>query len=408
VSEVLVQARGLGKSYPQVFRPRDRLRALGRLLAGVRDVDAVAVLHDVDLDVCRGESLGLIGENGAGKSTLLKLLTGVLTPSAGSVRTHGRVGALLELGAGFHPDYSGRDNIAMSAALYGLSAAEMRERLADIIAFADIGRYVDEPVKHYSSGMVVRLGFAIVAALKPDLLITDEVLAVGDESFQKKCVRWMEQYLSDGGTLILVSHSMYHVQKLCRHACWLRQGGVAAYGDVFDVTQAYLAYHERKTAASSPQREQVASQGLEFHLVDLSLNELSQDTPVLVEHGGRLRVLVRAHSRDGRVPVIVFGIARADGTPVYGFSTEMDGVAPLADGPHDFVAEVEFPELSLLPGSYNVKAHPLDSEGVRLFDTIERPLTVRGQSREFGVVRLAHTWRTVAGAADPLKRAIGI
>ena len=408
MSEVLVHARGLGKSYPQVFRPRDRLRALGRLLAGVRDVDAVAVLHDVDLEVRRGESLGLIGENGAGKSTLLKLLTGVLTPSAGSVQTRGRLGALLELGAGFHPDYSGRDNIAMSAALYGLSPAEMRERLEDIIAFADIGRYVDEPVKHYSSGMVVRLGFAIVAALKPDILITDEVLAVGDESFQKKCVRWMEHYLSDGGTLILVSHSMYHVQKLCRHACWLRQGGVAAYGDVFDVTQAYLAYHERKTAGSPPQREQVASQGLEFHLVDLSLNDISQDSPILIEQGSRLRVLARVHSRDGRIPVIVFGIARADGTPVYGFSTEMDGVVPLADGPHDFIAEVEFPELSLLPGSYNVKAHPLDSEGVRLFDTIERPLTVRGQSREFGVVRLAHTWRTVAGAADPLKRAIGL
>ena len=408
MTEVLVHARGLGKSYPQVFRPRDRLRALGRLLAGVRDVDAVAVLHDVDLEVCRGESLGLIGENGAGKSTLLKLLTGVLTPSAGTVVTRGRVGALLELGAGFHPDYSGRDNIAMSAALYGLSAAEMRERLDDIIAFADIGRYVDEPVKHYSSGMVVRLGFAIVAALKPDLLITDEVLAVGDESFQKKCVRWMEQYLSDGGTLILVSHSMYHVQKLCRHACWLRQGGVAAYGDVFDVTQAYLAYHERKSASPAPQRDRVAAQGLEFHLVDLSLNELSQDAPVLVEQGSRLRVLARVHSRDGRIPVIVFGIARADGTPVYGFSTEMDGVVPLADGPHDFIAEVEFPDLSLLPGSYNVKAHPLDSEGVRLFDTIERPLTVRGQSREFGVARLAHTWRTVAGAADPIKRAIGL
>ncbi|MGH8091760.1 MAG: ABC transporter ATP-binding protein, partial [Rudaea sp.] len=156
----LVEACGLGKSYPLVFRSRDRLRALWRLLLGRVDADAVSVLRNVDLRVQRGQSLGLIGENGAGKSTLLKLLTGVLTPSTGSVGINGRVGALLELGAGFHPEYSGRDNIALSAALYGLSADEMRDKLPDIVAFADIGRYIDEPVKHYSSGMTVRLGFA--------------------------------------------------------------------------------------------------------------------------------------------------------------------------------------------------------------------------------------------------------
>jgi lipopolysaccharide transport system ATP-binding protein len=397
-SQVLVSARGLGKAYPQVFRQRDRLRALGRLLAGRRDIDAISVLHDIDIDVSRGESLGLIGENGAGKSTLLKLLTGVLTPSSGSVSTCGRVGALLELGAGFHPEYSGRDNISMAAALHGLSAGEMRDRLDDIITFADIGRYIDEPIKHYSSGMVVRLGFAIVASLHPDLLITDEVLAVGDESFQKKCVQWMERYLADGGTLILVSHSMYHVQKLCRRAAWLKQGALTAYGDVFEVTQAYLAYHERKSAPTAPARESVIEQGLEFRLLDLRLNETAQDAPLQLDHGARLRVRATVHSREGRAPVVIFGIARADGTPVYGFSTEMDGVTPLADGPGRFVVEVEFPHLTLLPGAYVVKAHPLDSEGVRLFDTIERPLTIRGQSREFGLVRIEHRWTAVASA----------
>jgi lipopolysaccharide transport system ATP-binding protein len=401
--DVLVRARGLGKSYPQVFRPRDRLRALWRLLRGVADANASVVLHDVDLEVRRGESLGLIGENGAGKSTLLKLLTGVLTPTTGTVAVHGRLGALLELGAGFHPEYSGRDNIAMSAALYGLSAQEMRERYDEIVAFADIGHYIDEPVKHYSSGMVVRLGFAVVAALRPDVLITDEVLAVGDESFQRKCVRWMEQYLEDGGTLILVSHSMYHVQKLCRHACWLRHGAIAAYGDVFDVTQAYLAYHEAKSAAPAERAAARNVHGLEFHLLDLRLNGIGHDTPVLVEFAGTLRVDIVVHSRDGRVPVIVVGVARVDGTPVYGVSTEMDGVQPAAEDATTFRIEVEFPQLTLLPGSYIVKAHPLDSEGVRLFDTIERPLTVRGSSRELGLVRLNHTWHN---AASPRLRGI--
>ena len=405
-ADVLVSARGLGKSYPLVFRPRDRLRALWRLLRGMPDPDATVVLRGVDLEVRRGESLGLIGENGAGKSTLLKLLTGVLTPTTGSVRVSGRLGALLELGAGFHPEYSGRDNIAMSAALYGLSAVEMRDRFDEIVAFADIGHYIDEPVKHYSSGMVVRLGFAVVAALRPAVLITDEVLAVGDESFQKKCVRWMEDYLDAGGTLVLVSHSMYHVQKLCRHACWLRQGQVTAYGDVFDVTQKYLAYHEAKLAAPAVRSESAALHGAEFGLLELSLNEVEQEAPLLLESAGTLRVAVGVHSRDGRVPVVVIGIARIDGTPVYGVSTEMDGVQPEAQSATVYRVEVEFPELCLLPGSYVVKAHPLDSEGVRLFDTIERQLTIRGNSREFGLVRLTHTWRRVAVSANPRLRGV--
>lgn len=391
MSEVLVQARGLGKAYPKVHRSGDRMRALGRLLFTREDPDRISVLRDVDLEIRRGESLGLVGANGAGKSTLLKLITGVLTPSSGSVRVDGTVGALLELGAGFHPEYSGRDNVVMAAALHGLGGAELRQRLPGIIEFADIGRYIDEPVKHYSSGMVVRLGFAVIAALEPDLLVTDEVLAVGDESFQKKCVRWMQDYLAAGGTLILVSHSMYHVQKLCHHACWLRDGEVAMQGDVFDVTQAYLAWHERKSAPV-PARDEATLGGLEFSVLGASLNGEDRTAPVVLDHGDHLRVGVRIRSRDGRAPCVAVGVVRADGTPVYGLSTEMDGEVPQRTGPGEYACEVEFEALPLLPGSYSVRVHPLDPEGVRVFDTVERALTIRGASREFGLVRLPHRW----------------
>jgi len=404
-ADLLIRTVALGKSYPQVFRPRDRLRALGKLLLGRTDIDSIPVLRDVSIRVARGESLGLIGENGAGKSTLLKLLTGVLTPSTGSVEVRGSVGALLELGAGFNPEYSGRDNIAMSAALYGLDGEAMRDKLPQIIAFADIGRYIDEPVKHYSSGMVVRLGFAIVAALRPDLLITDEVLAVGDESFQKKCVRWMEDYLDGGGTLILVSHSMYHIQKLCRQACWLREGVVAAAGDVFDVTQAYLAYHERKLASLTEART-ISDQGVEFYLLDFTLNGVAAETPIFVDRGGTVRARTRVHSRDGRAPVVAFGIARADGTAVYGVSSEMDQVRPVAESSNVYVAEIEFHDLDLLPGAYSVKSHPMDSEGLRVFDTLERGLVVRGNSRELGLVRLQHRWNDVEPARNVDTRAV--
>jgi lipopolysaccharide transport system ATP-binding protein len=398
---VLVEARGLGKSYPRVFRRSDRLRALLALLAGRASGETTPVLQDVDLSVARGQSLGLIGDNGAGKSTLLKLLTGVLTPTRGTVRVNGRVGALLELGAGFHPEYSGRDNIAMAATLQGFSAEELEARLDDIIAFADIGRYIDEPVKHYSSGMVVRLGFAIVAATRPDLLITDEVLAVGDESFQKKCIRWMEDYLEQGGTLILVSHSMYHIQKLCRQALWLRQGQVQAQGDVFDVTQAYLAYHERKSSGEPARaRDLEAVRGLEFHVRNMRVNGIAAETLPAQEQGAPLRVEATIASRDGRVPVVNVGIARADGTPVYGVSSDMDGVQPAPTGDGDYRIVLSFAELLLLPGSYTVRVHPLDSEGLRLFDTVERTLTIKGRSPESGLVRLAHVWEHAA----PLSR----
>ncbi len=389
MSDILVSTHDLGKSYPRSHRSSDRLRALGRLLLKRPDTDAHRVLHAVSMEVGRGESVGIIGENGAGKSTLLKLITGVLTPTTGTVAVHGKVGALLELGAGFNPEYTGRDNVAMAAALRGLTGRALDERLPAIIDFADIGDYIDEPVKHYSSGMVVRLGFAVIASLRPELLITDEVLAVGDESFQRKCVRWMEDYLESGGTLLLVSHSMYHIQKLCRRALWLRDGTVAAFGDVFEVTQAYLAWHE---ARSAPRESTAIRTGLEFSISPIALNGLRGESALLLEMGGSLHVRASVDSRDGRVPVVMVGIVRADGTPVYGVSTEMDRLILRAEADGSYVADVTFERLTLLPGSYTVRLHVLDPEGVRMFDTQERGLIVRGESREFGLVRLDHRW----------------
>lgn len=404
MSEILVEARGIGKSYPLVFRRRDRVRALRRLLFTRRSPDVSPVLQDVDLTVYRGQSLGLIGENGAGKSTLLKLIAGVLTPSQGEVQVSGRIGALLELGAGFHPEYTGRENIVTAAALYGLTDAELADKLPEIIAFADIGRYIDEPIKHYSSGMVVRLGFAIVVSVRPDLLITDEVLAVGDESFQKKCVRWMEEYLDKGGTLILVSHSMYHIQKLCRRALWLREGKVQASGEAADVCQAYLAYHERKSAREAgPQEKATDKAGLEFQLLDLALNGATASGACTLHRGDALHALVRMSSRDGRTPHVHLSVVRADGTPVFGINSDMDGMQPVNSGVGEFSIGLLLPGLPLLPGSYTVRAHVLDTEGLRLFDTLENHFTVMGQGRELGLVALEHVWQPAMPTTAPLR-----
>lgn len=386
----LVEVVGLSKRYPVVGHRGDRLRALWDILRGRPPRRVATVLDEVGFEVRPGESLAIIGENGAGKSTLLKLITGVLTPSSGIARTRGRVGALLELGAGFHPEYSGRENVRMAAALYGLHGRALEEKLPEIAAFADIGDYLDEPVKHYSSGMVVRLGFAVIAAVRPELLITDEVLAVGDESFQKKCIRWLDEYLAGGGTLLLVSHSMYHVQKLCRRALWLRHGRVEAIGEVFDVTRRYLAWHERRQAKETPAA--VVRGDLEYSIRALALNGDAGGAPLALRSGDALAVEVTMGSRDDRAPVLVVGIVRADGTPVYGVSTDMDGVAVSRTGVGEYHARLVFEPLDLLPGSYLLRAHPLDPEGLRLFDTVERAIEIRGESRELGLVRLPHRW----------------
>ena len=391
MSDVLVKLQGVSKRYPLVHRNSDRMRAMLRVLSGQRSIADVAVLDGIDLTVRRGESVGVIGENGAGKSTLLKVLTGVLNATEGSVAVNGSVGALLELGAGFHPQYSGRENIGTAAALLGMSSEEIRAKTEEIIEYADIGRYIDEPIKHYSTGMVVRLGFAVVAARRPDLLITDEVLAVGDESFQKKCVRWIEEYLGSGGTLVLVSHSMYHVQKLCRHALWLQGGRMRGYGDVYEVTQDYLAYHERKTAAESePERQPSSADG--YRIERVVLNGKEALVPLMLPASGALLAEVELYSGDDRPPHLAVGLLRADGTAVYGTTSDIDGARPARIGARRFRYQLQIDAQILLPGQYTLKLHALDPEGLRLFDTEVRELIVRGESRELGIVRLSHRW----------------
>ena len=190
----LLRLDGVGKDYAKVESRGGRLRLVYDLLRGHGAAHVFRALDDVSFTLARGESLGIVGENGAGKSTLLKIIAGVMPPTRGTVEVNGRVGALLELGSGFHPEYSGEANIELAAALLGLTPSEIAQKRDGIIEFADLGDHLRDPIKHYSSGMVVRLGFAIATALAPDILITDEVLAVGDESFQKKCIAWMERY----------------------------------------------------------------------------------------------------------------------------------------------------------------------------------------------------------------------
>lgn len=390
MSEPLLELTGVSKHYPRVGQSGARWAAFWGLLTQGRREAGNPVVEALSFAVSQRESLAIIGANGAGKSTLLKMISGVLQPSVGKIERSGTMAALLELGAGFDPEYSGLDNLKMNAVMLGLTHRQVSDKLDDILAFADIGEAIHEPIKHYSSGMVVRLGFAVAAAVNPDLLITDEVLAVGDESFQKKCIRWIEGYLDQGGTLLMVSHNMYQVQKLCQKALWLEGGRARAYGDVFEVTQAYLAWHERRDAealAAGQQRNAHAS----YQVQSLTLPD-AEAGKLTLAMGADLRVALTVKAADARPPVVLVGLVRADGTPIYGVSSDYDEIALHVDSEGLCHLEVVFDQLPLLPGGYALRAHAMDPEGLRVHDTLEVAFTVSGRSREMGLVRLSHRW----------------
>ena len=390
----LVSLHDVGKAYPMHASAASQLASLWAKLRGVAQTAAVfKALDGITFEVQRGESTALVGVNGAGKSTLLKVIAGVVRPSSGQVQLRGRVGALLELGAGFHPEYTGRENVALGCALMGLSPAQTREQMGSILAFADIGAHIDQPVKHYSSGMVVRLGFAVATALAPDLLITDEVLSVGDESFQRKCIAWMENFLAGGGTLLLCSHSMYHVQKLCSQAVWIDSGRIRQRGSSADVTREYLAWHEERNAkARRLQPDAPAGDGSFYQVRSMQLNGMATEEPVVVPEEGTLTVTGTVFSPDGRVPQVAVGVVRVDGTPVAGCYSEMDGFGLRALEPQLFAYTLALTRLPLLPGRYIARSHAMDPEGMRMFDHVELRFDVAGTSRETGICKLEHRW----------------
>ncbi len=251
MAEPVITVSGLGKRYVLTHAPRsDTLRdtltqgARGMLRRFTRREDPTReqfwALRDVDFAINRGEVVGIVGRNGAGKSTLLKILSRITEPTTGRITLRGRVASLLEVGTGFHPELSGRENIYLNGAILGMSRAEIRRKFDEIVAFAEVERFLDTPVKHYSSGMYVRLAFAVAAHLEPEILIVDEVLAVGDAAFQKKCLGKMQQVAGSGRTVLLVSHNLVSIQQLCTRIVHLQDGHLAGEGDPAEQIRRYM------------------------------------------------------------------------------------------------------------------------------------------------------------------------
>ncbi|MBK1890241.1 ABC transporter ATP-binding protein [Undibacterium sp. 14-3-2] len=269
-SEAIIKVHNVSKCYQIYDRPNDRLKqGLFSLAARLCPITTLKqsllqkahacsrqywALHDVSFELKKGGAFGIIGRNGSGKSTLLQILCGTLNPTHGSVEIHGRVAALLELGSGFNPEYTGRENIYMNGQLLGLSREQIDERIDDIIAFAEIGEFIEQPVKTYSSGMFVRVAFAVIAHVDADILVIDEALAVGDAFFTQKCMRFLRNFM-ETGTILFVSHDTAAVKSLCEHAIWLEKGQMQLLGTAKDVSERYLqAFYESVQGRSTTTR----------------------------------------------------------------------------------------------------------------------------------------------------------
>ena len=384
----LIEIKNLNKFYPHVSNNKQRIKSMWQILSNKSVTSGAHVLKDINLTVRKGESLAIVGRNGAGKSTLLKILSGVIQPSSGDIQVNGTIGALLELGSGFDPEYTGIDNLKMSAALAGIRGQQAKDKINRMIEFADIGDYINEPVKNYSSGMVVRLGFAVITETKPDLLITDEVLAVGDENFQRKCLAWIDFYLATGGTLLLVSHSIYHVQKIGHHAIWLEQGEIRMRGSAYDVSQAY----HYDNVSQLPEITPVEVDRNGFHVTKAEILNSQHHVVEELCSGDTAYFKAQLYSPTGEPPGLCFGVVSFDNQPVYGAYSEQFNQHPksIGDGLFEFTLRIK--DLPLLPGRYHIKFHTMSPDQLQLIDTLEKPLTVKGETREMGISRLPIEW----------------
>lgn len=355
-------------------------------------------LQDVTFEIPEGEAFGIIGSNGSGKSTLLKCLAGILTPDRGQLVANGKVAALLELGAGFHPDLSGRENIALNGAILGMTRREIENKFDDIVGFAGLEQFIDTPVKNYSSGMVVRLGFAVAINVEPEILIIDEVLAVGDEEFQQRCFQKIEQFRREGRTIVFVSHGLSQVSQFCHRALWLEKGTIQTLGPAFEVVSEYTgaAHHVEHVETSDISDEPLDRWGTgEVRITKVALSSLDGRDANTFESGQPLKVRIE-YEINSPVSELVVGlrITHLHGFNVFGSNTKRRGLTiPTTSrkGVVNFVVD----SLPILEGTFDLTIDVSDNAEVNPYDHIEKGFrfnVVQNGTFDEGVTRIGGTW----------------
>jgi ABC-type polysaccharide/polyol phosphate transport system ATPase subunit len=411
-----IRVEGLSKLYRRTL-PGDRLRTLksalvgGSLTRNLKREEAIVALEGIDFTVAKGEAFGVIGGNGSGKSTLLKLVAGMLRPSTGRIVVDGRVAALIELGAGFHPEISGRENVFINGAVLGLSRKLIERRYDEIVEFSGLADFMEEPVKNYSSGMYVRLGFAVAVHTDPDVLLVDEVLAVGDEAFAHRCIRRIEEFLAQGRTLLLVSHSLDLVEGVCDRVLWLDNGVQRLIGSPRRVIDAYrqdVAETEGEAhQAAKDQRQRNLQTGPDGEPLRwgsreaeiLSVRLLAADGERYhLESGEPAAFEIRARAAQP-LSDFVFGVAVSTprGLECWGTNTDLAGFVPgVLEG--EATVRLACPALRFAPGDYVVDAAVHSRDGAP-YDYQRRVLTftVSARARGIGVYFPEHRWEFAGG-----------
>jgi len=353
-------------------------------------------LRDVSLEVPEGKTYALIGENGSGKSTLLKCMAHILRPEKGRIDTHGKISALLELGAGFHPELTGRENIFLNGSILGMTKKQLNQRFDEIVGFAGLEHFIDTPVKNYSSGMYVRLGFSVAINVDPDILLIDEVLAVGDAEFQRKCLEKFDDFRAAGKTIVIVTHALESVRNLCDTAGWLEHGVLRRLGPATEVIDEYLSESHTERAADG-------SHGVRWGTGEARVEKIevldASGEPVKRVYTGDTVVFRFHYKSDTLIPKPVWGMAlyTLDGVWVTGPSTREVGLFPdrLEPGAEGWV-DLRVERLLLLPGTYDVSASMFNITGAQVYDMRHRAFRFDVEfgdpHEEYGFVSLGGTW----------------
>lgn len=421
--DLAIQARALAKCYQLYERPQDRLWQF--LWRGRRQYfRAFHALHALDLSVARGEVVGVIGRNGSGKSTLLQLICGTLTPSSGQLNVYGRVAALLELGAGFNPEFSGRENVYLNAAILGLTHEQIAARFEDIVDFSGVRDFIDQPVKTYSSGMFMRLAFAVAVHVDPDILVIDEALSVGDGEFARKSFERIMALKDAGKTILFCSHSMYQVEAICNRVIWLREGALVMQGAPAEVVSAYNDYlaglnplalpHGVPLAAgdgqagaapeAAPDLARAAPRGTaRLSQVEAWLDEQPPERELCgtcARNTLSIRVLFAS---DPAIPApsVAVCLMHHSGLTVASAGTRNDGLTLSRDAQGNGMATLVLPQLPLLKGEYEVDVYLMCERGIHVYEHAMQVarLSMRQQGLELGLVSLPHHWESPGSVA---------
>jgi len=394
---IVIEAVGLGKAYRVYPNAAARL-AEAATLGRWKLHEEFWALRGIDLHLRAGTAFGLVGANGAGKSTLLKLLAGTTAPTTGRFRSSGRIASLLELGTGFHLEFTGRENVRMSGVLAGWSSRQVERNLEAIAEFAELGDAFDAPVRTYSTGMAMRLGFATALGFDPDVLILDEVFAVGDMYFQKKCVDRLLEFRDDNHTILFCSHSLYDVRQLCDEAIWLDGGESQCASDATTVTNRYSSWQSSRVDApmvSGPR-------AIDWPSIDSARLVTADRRPAtVVRTGDDLQLRLRWRNPLGDERPVQLGVAfvRQDQTLCAAAGTHLDGVDLRG---HQGEAVLHLPNLPLLSGTFTVMLYMFDEGGLFRFveRALEEDLVVEAGTDEPGLVRIEHTWELFGGGQE--------